>query len=497
MKENFARKDDVMTTQDVTQKKEKKPSPYNPVTPQLAAELAEIVGAKYVIYGDKEKLEPYSHDEVAESEYAHMPEALVRPESTMEVASILKWANKNNIPVTPRGAGSGLSGGAVPLQGGVVMHMDRMNKVIEYDRMNMTITVEPGLVTNEINDLIKSDGLFYAGYPMSLETCYIGGNVAENAGGGKAVKYGVTARYVIGLEIVTPTGEIINLGGKLVKDVTGYNIIQLMVGSEGTLGVFTKITLRLMPLPKVNVDLLCLFKTADEAIAVVPKIMTTGGIIPTAIEFMDKTSVEVTCQYLNEAIPYQQAEAMLLITVDGPSAEQVEREYEIIGELCLENGAIEVYVADNYTTSQRIWKVRRNIAEAFKVISPHQSLEDIVVSIAAIPEMVRQIQELSKKYDLSIPCYGHAGDGNLHATLVMNPAWTLEKWHDTVPEILTDLYKITARLGGTISGEHGIGHKRKKYMDLVVSQEYLGLVRSIKKALDPNSILNPGKIFDA
>ena len=377
------------------------------------------------------------------------------------------------------------------------MLMDRMNKVIEYDRMNMTLTVEPGMVTNEINDLIKGDGLFYAGYPMSLETCYIGGNVAENAGGGKAVKYGVTARYVIGLEIVTPTGEIINLGGKLVKDVTGYNIIQLMVGSEGTLGVFTKITLRLMPLPKANVDLLCLFKTADEAIAVVPKIMTTGGIIPTAIEFMDKTSVQGTCQYLNESIPYQKAEAMLLITVDGPSAEQVEREYEAIGELCLENGAIEVYVADNYTTSQRIWKVRKNIAEAFKVISPHQSLEDVVVPIAAIPEMVRELQKLSKKYDVSIPCYGHAGDGNLHATPVMNPAWTLEKWHDTVPKILTDLYTITARLGGMISGEHGIGHKRKKYMPLVVSPEYLGMLRSIKKALDPNSILNPGKIFDA
>ena len=486
-----------MKTKDSAKKSVEKNSPYNLVTRKLADELAKIVGTKYVIYGDEEKLEPYSHDEVAESQYAHMPEALVRPESALEVASILKWANKNNIPVTPRGAGSGLSGGAVPLHGGVVMLMDRMNKVIEYDRMNMTLTVEPGMVTNEINDLIKGDGLFYAGYPMSLETCYIGGNVAENAGGGKAVKYGVTARYVIGLEIVTPTGEIINLGGKLVKDVTGYNIIQLMVGSEGTLGVFTKITLRLMPLPKANVDLLCLFKTADEAIAVVPKIMTTGGIIPTAIEFMDKTSVQGTCQYLNESIPYQKAEAMLLITVDGPNAEQVEREYEAIGELCLESGAIEVYVADNYTTSQRIWKVRKNIAEAFKVISPHQSLEDVVVPIAAIPEMVRELQELSKKYDVSIPCYGHAGDGNLHATPVMNPAWTLKNWHDTVPKILTDLYMITNRLGGMISGEHGIGHKRKKYMPLVVSKEYLAMLRSIKKALDPNYILNPGKIFDA
>ncbi|OGJ89833.1 MAG: FAD-binding protein [Candidatus Raymondbacteria bacterium RifOxyA12_full_50_37] len=469
---------------------------YNHMTPKLAAELCKISGEKYVIYDDKEKLEPYSHDEVAETQYAHMPEALVRPGSTTEVSSIIKWANRRKVPVTPRGAGSGLSGGAVPIHGGVVMHMDRMNKVVEYDRINMTITVEPGMVTNDINDLIKGDGLFYAGYPMSLETCYIGGNVAENAGGGKAVKYGVTARYVIGLEIVTPTGDIITLGGKLVKDVTGYNVIQLMVGSEGTLGVFTKITLRLMPLPKANVDLLCLFKTPDEAIAVVPKIMTAGGIIPTAIEFMDKTSVQTTCQYLNESIPYQQAGAMLLITVDGPNAAQVEQEYEAIGELCMKNGAIEVYVADNFTTSQRIWNVRKNIAEAFKVISPHQSLEDIVVPIASIPEMVRELQVLSKKYGVSIPCYGHAGDGNLHATPVMNPAWTLKRWNDTLPNILIDLYTITSRLGGTISGEHGIGHKRKKYMPLVVSKEYLGMLRSIKKALDPNSILNPGKIFN-
>jgi glycolate oxidase len=252
-----------------------------------------------------------------------------------------------------------------------------------------------------------------------------------------------------------------------------------------------------MPLPKANVDLLCLFSTPDEAIAVVPKIMTSGGIIPTAIEFMDQTSVQTTCRYLNESMPYQQAGAMLLITVDGPDAAQVEWDYEAIGELCLANGAIEVYVADNHTTSQRIWKVRKNIAEAFKVISPHQSLEDIVVPIAAIPEMVRELQVLSKKYDVSIPCYGHAGDGNLHATPVMNPSWTLKQWQETLPNILTDLYTATARLGGMISGEHGIGHKRKKYMPLVVSPEYLTMLRSIKQALDPNSILNPGKIFDA
>ena len=469
---------------------------YDSVTLEIVKELEGIVGEKFVIYGDQEKLEAFSHDEIAETEYAHMPEVAVRPANVEEIAAIMKLANDNNVPVTPRGAGSGLSGGAVPIYGGIVLSVDRMNKIVEIDRDNMMITVEPGVVTNDINDLVKDDNLFYAGYPMSLETCYIGGNVAENAGGGKAIKYGVTGRYVTGMEVVTPVGEIIQLGGKLVKDVTGYNLIQLMVGSEGTLGIFTKITLKLIPLPKSSVDLLCLFETAEDAIAAVPKIMTTGGIIPTAIEFMDKTSVQAACEYLNETIPYQNAGAMLLITVDGVSVEQVEREYEEIGELCFATGAAEVYVADNFTTSERIWKVRRNIAEAFKVVSPHQSLEDIVVPIAAIPKMVLGLGKLSKKYDCSIPCYGHAGDGNLHATPVMNPEWSLDKWRKILPELLIEMYNLTAGLGGAISGEHGIGHKRKKEMSLFVSQGYIDILRSIKLAFDPKNILNPGKIID-
>ncbi|MCD6365752.1 MAG: FAD-binding oxidoreductase, partial [Planctomycetes bacterium] len=251
-----------------------------------------------------------------------------------------------------------------------------------------------------------------------------------------------------------------------------------------------------MPLPRASVDLLCLFKTTEEAIAVVPEIMTGGGIIPTAIEFMDRTSVMAACDYLNESIPYQQAGAMLLITVDGGDVAQVESEYEMIGEMCLDAGAIEVYVADNFTTSERIWKVRRNIAEAFKVISPHQSLEDVVVPIANIPAMVEALGELSARYDVQIPCYGHAGDGNLHATPVMNSKWSIEKWRRTLPDILTDLYRITAGLGGMISGEHGIGSKRKQYMPLCISSACIDMMRRVKTALDPNNILNPGKIFD-
>ena len=470
---------------------------YKPVTPAIIAELRRIVGDSNVIAGDPEKLEVYSHDEIAEKEYAHMPECAVKPGSAEEICAIMKLANRERVPVTPRGAGSGLSGGAVPVHGGIVLLCDRMNKVLEFDPANLTITVEPGLLTNEINGLVKDSGLFFAGYPMSLESCYVGGNVAENAGGGKAVKYGVTGRYVLGLDVVTPTGELLKLGGKLVKDVTGYNLIGLMVGSEGTLGIFTKVILKLMPLPKANIDLLVPFKTPEAAIAVVPKIMTSTGIIPTAIEFMDRTSLRAACKYLNESLDIGEAGAMLLITVDGTDAAQVERESELVGELCLKDGAIEVYVADNRTTSERVWKIRRNIAEAFKVQSPRQSLEDIVVPIAAIPRMVEGVQKLAAKWNIEIPCYGHAGDGNLHATPVMNPAWSEKEWHDRLPDILKELFELTASLGGTLSGEHGIGHKRKSYLPLVCNPATIEAMKAIKRAFDPNLVLNPGKIIDA
>jgi glycolate oxidase len=458
--------------------------------------LKRIVGERFVAYGDAEKLEPYSHDEVPDPEYSHMPEAVVRPATAEQIAEIMKLANRERIAVTPRGAGSGLSGGAVPLHGGIVLLMDRMSRILEIDTDNLMVVVEPGVVTNEINEALRDHGLFYAGYPMSLETCFIGGNVAENAGGGKAVKYGVTGRYVVGLEVVTPQGEIVQLGGKLVKDVTGYNLIGLLVGSEGTLGIFTKVTLKLLPLPKANVDLLVPFKTAEEAIAAAPRIMTGSGIVPTSMEFMDAASVRAACDYLNETLPYRDTGAMLLITVDGPDAEQVQREYEAIGEMCLAAGATEVYVADNATTSERVWKVRRNIGEAYNLVSRDQCGEDIVVPPADIPKMVAKLEELAGRFGVQIPCYGHAADGNLHARIVADPSWSDEKWRGILPKILEELYELTAGLGGRISGEHGIGNKRKKYMPLVVSETYINMLRAIKREMDPNNVLNPGKIFD-
>jgi glycolate oxidase len=468
---------------------------YNPVTEEIIDELVEIVGRKNVIR-DKEKMETYSHDETPVEQYGHMPELVVTPKTTAEIVKIVKLANRELIPLTPRGAGSGLSGGAIPEFGGIVISLEKMNRILEIDYPNMMMVLEPGVIANEVNAEIAEHGLFFAGYPMSAETCYIGGNVAENAGGGKAVKYGVTGRYVMGLELVTPTGEIVELGGKRVKDVTGYDLKQLIVGSEGTLGIVTKVIIKLLPLPTAKEDLLVLFSDIQSAIGMVPEIMTKARIIPTSIEFMDKLSFQTSCEYLNEHLPYQKASAMLLIEVDGNKEDQVEQDAETIGELCLNKGAIEVYVADNYTTQERVWSVRRNIAEAFKVVSPHQSLEDIVVPIAAIPALMTELEKISTKYHLQIPCYGHAGDGNLHATLVKNPENSMEEWYEMEKKVLGELYLATKELGGTISGEHGIGSKRKPYIGIVCSQVELDLMRKIKKAFDPNNIMNPGKIFD-
>ncbi len=468
---------------------------YSELTDAHVAALVEIVGKANLIYGDPDRLQAFSHDEAAHCESV-LPEAVLRPTNAEEIAAILRFANQHRIAVTARGAGSGLSGGAVPLHRGLVLDCSRMSRILEIDRENMTITVEPGVITSEINDTLRPYGLFYAGYPMSLETCMIAGNVAENAGGGKAIKYGVTGRYVLGLEVVSAEGEIVNLGGKLVKDVSGLNLLQLMVGSEGILGIFSKIILKLLPLPKANVDLLCLFDSVQAAISVVPKIITEGGVIPTAIEFMDQLSFQTSCQYLNESLPCEDTKAMLLITVDGANSEQVEHEYDIIGEQCLKAGASAVYVADTNANSERIWRIRRSVAEAFKVFSPNQSLEDIVVPIASIPAMSEAIDALSRKYGVLIPCYGHAGDGNLHATPVMPPDWTLDTWNQVLPQLLHDLYQETQKLGGRISGEHGIGHKRKESLAETVDPGFIKMMRAIKKALDPNNILNPGKIID-
>lgn len=461
----------------------------------LVTQLREICGEKHVLYGEKEKLEEFSHDEVAEKEYHHYPDCVVKPRTAEEVSSILKLANKANIPVTPRGAGSGLSGGAIPVYGGIVISAERMNSILEIDFNNLIAVVEPGIITNDLNAELEKNGLFFAGYPMSLESCYIGGNVAENAGGGKAIKYGVTSRYIYGLETVLPTGEIIQLGGKCMKDVTGYDLIHLMVGSEGTLGFFTKIFVKLLPVPRHIVDLLVPFEDVQTAMDSVVDIMTRGKIIPTAVEIMDVLSVEKTAKFLNIEVPYKDAGAYLIIELDANDEDSLMGDYETVGELCLEKGAIDVFVADNAPSREKLWIIRRNIAEALKAIYPHQSLEDVVVPIACIPEFITQLQEIGKKYGIEIPTYGHAGDGNLHVTPIKTENVSEKEWAEKLPCVLEDMYRLATSLGGTLSGEHGIGNKRNKYISLALGPDVIECMKKIKAAFDPKGIFNPGKIF--
>jgi len=468
---------------------------YTTVTEAIVSQLQEICGAAHVVYKDEKVLQRYARDQVPQDQQARSPEVVVKPESAEQIAAIVQLANRERIPVTPRAAGSGLSGGAVPIFGGILLSVERMNRILEIDTANLMAVVEPGVITNRLDAALAEYGLFFAGYPMSEEFCFIGGNVAENAGGGRAIKYGVTGHYIHGLEVVTPTGDIVHLGGKRIKDVTGYDLVHLMVGSEGTLGIFTKIFVKLLPRPTSRTATLALFPDAESAISAIPDVMTSGRLIPTAIEYMDRFSFSSAAKDLKKDFPYDLLGAALLFEVDGNSADVVKAEAETIAGICANRGAVAQYVAGNEADIEEFWKIRKQIPWIIKRYSPQQSIEDIVVPIAQIPAIVALLQEIAEKYDTMIPVFGHAGDGNLHATPMKNPEHTLEHWEAMLPELKEELYRATAKLGGTISGEHGIGHKRRDFMRLVMSEAELDLLRKIKTALDPNNILNPGKII--
>jgi glycolate oxidase len=351
------------------------------------------------------------------------------------------------------------------------------------------------VITNDLNEAVRRHGLFYAGYPMSLETCFIGGNVAENAGGGRAIKYGVTGRYVLGLEVVLPTGEIVQLGGKRVKDVTGYDLLHLMVGSEGTLGIFTRIILRLLPLPIARMVTLVPFADVPDAIAAVPNVMTRSGIVPAAVEFMDRLSSETAYAHVGEKLPHPEMGALLLIEVDGSRAERVEADLNTLVDLCLEAGALDALVADTPAKIKKMWHPRQAVAEAFKVLCPVQSAEDLVMPMAQIPHLMPELARLSVQYNVLLPAFGHVGDGNIHVHVLKPPEAPLADYLTAMPALLEDLYKAVARLDGTISGEHGIGSKRAAYLPLVQDATLIELQRRIKRAFDPLNVLNPGKIF--
>jgi glycolate oxidase len=453
-----------------------------------------ICGEAFVFSDDPIKLEKYARDKVPEPE-DHLPEVVVLPKTAREIAEVVKLANRQMIPITPRAAGSGLSGGAVPIYGGILLSVERMNNIIEIDDKNLMAVVEPGVVTNKFDEALREYGLFFAGYPMSEEFCFIGGNVAENAGGGRAIKYGVTGRYIHGLEIVSPTGEIIQLGGKRIKDVTGYNMVQLMVGSEGTLGIFTKIFIRLLPRPTVRQAILVLFENPAAAIGVVPEVMTSGKFVPTSIEFMDGFTFNMAAKALKEPFPFEKIGAVLLFEVDGTHLPSVTENAAAIRRICRERGALEDHLATSDREIERFWRIRKRVPWEILRFSSHQSVEDIVVPIAGIPEALSRLKQIGEKYDVAIPVIGHAGDGNLHAIPLKNPDDSVAHWEEILPALLKDIYIMTAELGGTISGEHGIGYKRRDYMNLVMSEAQLDMMRRIKRALDPNNILNPGKVF--
>ena len=470
-------------------------TPYQKLNPQLLDELKNLLQETQIVTS-KESLVDHSFDQSAKTIYSQTPEVVVFPMTTDDVVKIVRFANQNNIPITPRGAGSGLAGGAVPLHKGIVLAFDKMNRLVEIDQKNLTVTVEPGIITNAINEALAPYGLYFAGYPMSLERCMIGGNIATNAGGGKAIKYGVTGRYIVGLEVVTATGEVLTLGGKLFKNVTGYDLKHLFIGSEGTLGIITKAIIQLSPLPKAASTMLVWFSHIRDAVQLVPSILTTLGITPTAIELIDQTAMKFVCEALNESFYRPLAEATLLIEVDGPSESITVQQIQQIEKLCQQHGAIDSMVASDALTRERIWKMRRSIAETLKHHSPEMSLEDMVLPIDAIPEYIPHVKRLEEMYDVLMPTYGHAGDGNLHTTLLKKTSLSDAEWHALEAILLEELYKVVHQLGGKISGEHGIGMKRKKYFTSLIDPAELEVMRNLKKMMDPNNILNPGKIFD-
>ena len=463
---------------------------YARVDPEIAARLAAIVGQANILL-EPAALEPYAHDETPD--LRAWPEVVVKPASTQEVAAILRLASERCVPVTPRAGGQGLSGGAVPVHGGIVLSVERMNRILEIDRRNLMAVVEPGVITGDLHRAVEAEGLFYPVDPASLDSCCLGGNVAEGAGGPRAVKYGTTKDYVTGLEVVLAGGEIIKLGGKLVKDVAGYNLVQLMVGSEGTLGVITQITLRLLPLPKAQVDLLVPFDDFQQAADTVSAIIAQC-VVPATIEFMERESVQACQRLLQKEVPFSDAAAQLLIQLTGQSQEEMEAQMDAVGEICLEHGALDVLVAADRPTRDRLWEARRMILEALKHESPVHHTEDVAVPRAEIPALLRGIHELSARLGLRALCFGHAGDGNVHVNL-MKDALSPEVWAEKLPLAQQELYALTLSLGGTITGEHGIGAIRQEYLRQALGETTIALMRRIKDAFDPQHILNPGKIL--
>ncbi len=449
-----------------------------------------IVGEKFVLI-DEESLRHYSHDETEDLHF--LPEIVIKPRTAEEISAILQICNKEKIPVTPRGAGTGLSGGALPHLGGVLLSTERMNTIIEIDERNMQVTTEPGVITEVLQNAVKEKKLFYPPDPQSKGSCFIGGNIAENSGGPKAVKYGVVKDYVLNLEMVLPTGEIIWTGANVLKNATGYNLTQLIVGSEGTLGIVTKIVLRLIPLPVHDLLMLVPFNSAENACAAVSAIFR-AGYTPSALEFMERDALVWVSRFVENTLKFEdEVQAHLLIEVDGNNMELLMQDMEGIAAVVQEFGCGEILFADDEQQKATLWKMRRRVGEAVKSHSVFKE-EDTVVPRAELPSLLRGVKSIGEKYGFQTVCFGHAGDGNLHVNIIKG-SLTEEQWNGSIKKGIREIFVLVKKLGGTLSAEHGIGLVQKEYMDIVFDDTQMRLMMEIKKVFDPNNILNAGKIF--
>ena len=464
----------------------------NAITTQILEQFKLIVGAAYV-FTDADSIEKYGKDETEQLHYA--PQVIVKPRQASEIAQLLKICNEHLIPVTPRGAGTGLTGGALPHLGGLVISMERLNTILEIDERNLQVTTEPGVITEMLQDAVKEKGLFYPPDPASKGSCFIGGNISENSGGPKAVKYGVVKDYVLNLEVVLPNGEIIWTGSNVLKNATGYNITQLIVGSEGTLGIVTKIVLRLIPHPKFDLLMLAPFNSLEKASEAVSAIFR-AGITPSAMELMEIDAITLASKILDStAIPLtENLAAHLIIEVDGNNMDVLMSEMEAISEVLSQFEAGELFFADDAQQKNELWKIRRKANEA-GVMAGYTIEEDTVVPRAELPRLIKGVKELGAQNGFKVVCYGHAGDGNLHIR-INHPTIKKSYGSDEMNTILKKLFELVKELGGTISGEHGIGLIQKSYMPVLFNEVSLELMRGIKNTFDPNHILNSGKIFD-
>ena len=465
---------------------------YNKVTSITFLLFEKIVG-KENISSDKEQLEKYGQDET--EDLIFFAEVILKPSSVKEISQIAKICNEHIIPLTVRGAGTGLSGGALPIKGGVLLSMEKFNKIIKIDERNLQATVEPGVINYEFQEAVKQVGLFYPPDPASWGSCSLGGNIAHSSGGPKAVKYGTTRDYVLNLEIVLPNGEIIWTGANTLKYSTGYNLTHLMVGSEGTLCIVTKIVFKLITLPKHDLLMLVPFNSAELACKAVAEVFK-AGINPSAMEFMEKDAIDWSIKYSGELSFKVKPEwqALLIVEVDGNNLDVLMSDCEIISSVMQQNQCDEILFADSAEQKNAIWKIRRKVGEAVKSNSVYKE-EDTVVPRAELPILLNGVKAIGKKYGFNSVCYGHAGDGNLHVNIIKG-ALSDQAWNIDLPNAISEIFELCKSLGGTISGEHGIGLVQKNYLPIVFSPYHLQLMKDIKKVFDPNYILNPGKIFN-